>query len=132
MGAFGVMQPVCGWCSGFRSKETMPALSTSIRLPSANALEDIAPVKVLGRAEIGTATAWASHDYVEVSIWIDRTMSVPEIRGVPRARWYMRRRRRSGAPGGTENGSVALVMAGLERLGEVARTAPDFASTICH
>ena len=65
----------------------MSALSTSIRLPSANALEDIAPVKVLGRAEIGTATAWASHDYVEVSIWIDRTMSVPEIRGVPRARW---------------------------------------------
>lgn len=82
----GLIQPPCGEHSGFGSIETMPALSASIRLPSTNALEDIAQVKVVGHSDFGVATVWASHDFGPFSIWTDRTMSVPEIRGVPRAR----------------------------------------------
>ena len=95
-------------------------------------LENIAPVSASGKANIGTAAFRTSYKLGRGRICIDWTSSVPEILGVPRVRRYKRRTRRSDVPGETIKPTPEYFSSSLERSGDSARTAFNFASRICH
>jgi len=86
VGASGLIPPLDVLWEGCGRKETMPAVSAAIRLHSADALEDIVPVGVTGRPDIGTATSRANHDGRRAASSVDGITSVPLTRGVPRVR----------------------------------------------
>ena len=83
---FRLNNPLLAGFSGIGSKETLPALAAAERRKPANALEYIAPASAPGITNIGTAALWTNHDWDLAWILVESITSIPEIRGVPRAR----------------------------------------------